>query len=71
MRELILVLAVALALAGCSAAALPGAGSLDQATQWRVGNESLLAADLKAAMLHAKSTPPPGRVTVEVCNTRA
>jgi hypothetical protein len=67
-RRLLTGLAVVAALAGCSEA-LPGEGGMDQATRWRVANESLLAADIKAAVLHAKSTPPPGRITVEVCTS--
>lgn len=31
-----------------------------------MANESALVADLKARMLHSKSSPPPGRITVEV-----
>ena len=70
MKPVRIAAAALLVLVACSgllhAAAQAWPAELDQATRWKVSNESALAADLKARMLHAKSTPPPGRIVVEV-----
>ena len=61
--------AALLLLFGCSCmlhSAAQTGQQTDQTTRWRVANESALVADLKARMLPSKSSPPPGRITVEV-----